>query len=96
MNMKPFSYRIGNLELRSCDEHQLVEDTEHTSAHIVEWDEGAKPHCWVLLFWKRHREGYDIHFVGDRPFRTSESLKTLWKLMKHGQKMLGKNFNKGA
>ena len=66
--MKQINFRIDNLELRSCGEH-LLSVKPHTTCEIVKWKKsGLKEYCYVVAYWKRNKEGFDLQFVGDRPF----------------------------
>lgn len=88
-----FSFRIEDLELRSCGDNLLVEGVEHTKAEIVKWakDTGQKEYCWTVAYWDRHKEGYDLKFVGNRPFDTNQ--KIFMALAKQGQQLLEDAFN---
>ena len=40
---------------------------------IVRWEQAedildCKPYCYTLLHWLRNSEGWDIKFIGNRPF----------------------------
>lgn len=61
-----FNFRIGNIELRSCDEH-LTNYNEHTKAEIVWWN---KDYCYTLAYYQINTEdGYsNLSFVANRPF----------------------------
>lgn len=83
-----FSFRIEDIELRSCGEHLLVDGVEHNRAEIVKWanDTGKKEYCWTVAYWNKHKEGYDLEFVGARPFDTNQEI--FMKLAKQGQQLL--------
>ena len=88
-----FSFRIEDLELRSCGEHLLVDGVEHNRAEIVKWakDTGKKECCWTVAYWDKHEDGYDLKFVGNRPFDTNQDI--FMKLAKQGQQLLDDAFN---
>ena len=65
-----FSIRIEDLELRSCGEHLLTEGVEHTRAEIVQWEN--EEYCWTLAYWNKNSNGYNLEFVGNRPFDTNQ------------------------
>ena len=79
--------RLENYELRSCGEHLMLE-CEHVTGEIVEWSEasGEKAHCWTIAYWIENKEGFDLKFVGDRPFKCYPNL--FFKLAKMGQTLL--------
>lgn len=90
--IKKFSMRIGDLELRTCDEH-LVSFKEHTTANIVKWYEYLeKEYCMSVAFWKRGKEGYDLRFVGRRPIVECDA-KEFWELITVGQRRLDEYFD---
>jgi len=87
-----FNFRIQDLEVRSCGKH-LLSDGEHTRAEIVKWanDTDKKEYCWTVAYWNKGKEGYDLQFVGSRPFDVDGEL--FMKLAKQGQQMLDDAFN---
>lgn len=83
-----FNLRIEDLEVRSCNIH-LLSDGEHNRAEIVEWSKGrdkTQSHSCTLAYWNLDEEGYDLQFVGGRPFDTDTGI--FMKLAKHGQQIL--------
>lgn len=81
-----FQKRINDLELRYSDFNKSYE--------IVQWVERAAPkdeHCFVLCFYNRGSEGYNIEFVGDRPFKL-ENQSAFWSLLRFGQRVLDATF----
>ena len=84
-----FSIRIEDLELRSCGEHLLTEGVEHTRAEIVKWEN--EEYCWTLAYWNKNINGYNLMFVGNRPFDTNQEI--FMKLAKQGQRLLDDAFD---
>ena len=64
-----FSFREWNLELRSCGK-QLLQEWEHNTAEILQWFTRDKwgEYCIVIAYWIETSEGFDLKFVGWRPF----------------------------
>lgn len=87
-----FNFRINNLEMRSCSNH-LLNKGEHTTAEIVKWakDKDNKEYCWTVAYWIKGKEGFDLQFVGSRPFDIKA--KNFMKVAKQGQQMLDDAFN---
>tara|TARA_R110000824_G_scaffold111026_2_gene259240 strand:- start:90 stop:353 length:264 start_codon:yes stop_codon:yes gene_type:complete len=85
-----FNSRIEDLEVRSCTIH-LLSDGEHDRAEIVKWSKGRdkKESCCTVAYWNLGEEGYDLQFVGNRPFDADDVI--FMKLAKHGQQMLGED-----
>ncbi len=75
-----FNIRVKDLELRSCP--------GHCKAEIVKWanDTDGKEYCWTVAYWEKSKEGYNLRFVGDRPFEVNGRL--FMKLAKQGQRLL--------
>ena len=97
--MEKMSYRIGSLELRTCDDHLVVSGSnEHTTAEIVMWETcqvRGRPYCFtVAYFIKRSDDGFDLKTIGDRPIRLCNPVE-FFKLAKAGfehlEKELGEN-----
>ena len=79
-----FSVRVGDLELRSCDD-ALCGKTPHTSAEIVQWaDFDGGPGCYTLAHWGGER---DLRFVGARPLECG-CRDTFWLLAERGQRLV--------
>ena len=85
--MRKFNFRIGSLEVRSCNEH-LLSDGEHSRAEIINW---AKGKTKTIARWIQNKEGYDLQFVGGRPFNVDSKL--FMQLAKQGQQLLDDEFN---
>lgn len=70
MKLPAMSMRIKNIEVRTCSSALLLNEGDHTTAEVIRWfHEGDKRHCIVLAYWKLGKEGYDLQFVGNRPFQ---------------------------
>ena len=65
--------RIADLEFR------------RTPAEIVSW-QGA--FCYVIALWSEHKEGWDLRFIGQRPFGPEIDREVFWKVAQYGQKVL--------
>lgn len=85
--MKNFHLRLGDVSVRACDEH-LASFKELSTAEIIKWQGET---CYTVAFWKKGREGYDLHFVGNRPFDISPEI--FFKLARFGQETLNENFS---
>ena len=90
MRIGNFSYRIGYLELRSCN---LKLGDSHDTAEIVKWkDLGEEGNCFTLAYWILDKEGFDLKFAGNRPFDESIDSKDFWHLAKVGQGNMDREF----
>jgi len=83
--------RIDDIELRwtrgfGKDAYQYLE--------VVRWDENTssiKPYCYTLCSWTKDKEGWDLRFIGNRPFMYHNS-ELLFSLCKVGQAYLDADF----
>lgn len=87
--IQPLSMRIGDLELRTCDEN-LLQRRQLSTLEIIRWekkDDGSS-YNYVAAMWRMDKDGYfSLEFIGDRPFSTDP--KVFWKLAQFGQEYLG-------
>jgi hypothetical protein len=85
--------RTGNLEAKTCDSH-LLQSGEHVTGEVVEWfpKDGGGEYCYTLAYWNKTPEGFELKFVGDRPFRC-ESSTVFWDLAKELQGYLDEQFS---
>ena len=72
-----FNLGKDDLELRSCNGKQK-------KAEIVKWEDEVS--CYTLAYWTKDSEGYDLQFVGNRPFDVDWRL--FMDLAQQGQKLL--------
>ena len=79
-----FSFKIGNLECRSCN-NSLVIKGRHTTAEIVQWHNN---YCWTIAYWLEDKEGFYLHFVGSPPFEINVDPVEFMILAGKGQKKL--------
>lgn len=57
---------------------------------LFRWQEDT---CFTLASWVPHKEGFDLKFVGSRPFEHADPL-TFWRLAEVGDKHLEEHFRK--
>jgi len=81
--------RITDVEIRTCDRH-LCSSGFHETAEIVKWHDGEKT-CHTIAAWRRGKEGYDLYFIGGRPFDACDG-DVFWRLAKTGQDHLDDYF----
>lgn len=90
--MKLAPYRVEDLEFKT------TESDGKRGHEIIQWfpreGEDGKEYCYVVCFFRRGSEGYEIEFVGDRPFHV-ENRDVLWNLMRFGQRVLDASFDLG-
>lgn len=83
-----FSIRVKDLEVRSCNDN-LLSGGEHTKAVIVKWSRKAsdEEYCYAVAKYDRGSEGFDLTFIGSRPFDCTDRL-TFFNLAEQGQRLL--------
>ena len=93
--------RFNDLEFRKT--HKIGTEDQYCY-EIVKWaeadDVASKPCCYTLLQWFRTSEGWDIKFVGDRPFTYIErdwpciglTLDKFWAFLGYCQAYLNNEF----
>lgn len=93
-----FSWKYKDYELRACPKPLVktrIYDKNET-IDFVKWrtnSDGTK-YCFSLAYWRRNSEGYDLRFVGNRPFDyiEVEDLDTIWEALRMAQDVLNKWF----
>ena len=76
--------KIDDLELRSCDTH----DVEHKTMEIVKWFESGS--CYTVAYWLNPKDDTpSLKFVGDRPLKRDKN--SLYSLIEIGYRI----FNEG-
>ncbi|MDD6640934.1 MAG: hypothetical protein PUE66_08080 [Erysipelotrichaceae bacterium] len=91
------SIRIKDLELRSCDEHLVASNENHTTMEISRWQNyRGKESCYVIAYFKVDKNELcsDLIFLGDRPFDKEVDKDTLWYLCKLGSSIIKECFLK--
>lgn len=85
-----FVFSINSLELRSCDVHLLSgSDVEHTTAKIIK---EASHGNYTIAYWEMGKEGFDLRFVGNRPFNEEIEQTEFWRIAELGQNILDAYF----
>lgn len=88
-----FKITQDNLQLRSCDRHLLAKGgNAHCTASIDVVDNNDLR--YVAAYWERSKDGYDLKFVGGRPFDAVVGRGSFMALAKHGQQLLDEHFEK--
>lgn len=60
--------------------------------HILLWSfEGD--YKWTIAYWVQGREGYNLHFIGDRPLDPRVNWEHFGELVRQGQAMADKLFD---
>jgi hypothetical protein len=82
--------QLGDQKMNEKDEFQTVEKGRRSplelthDLHICLWTELRDYKCTIAL-WTKHKEGYEVRFVGDRPLDGRVNWKDFEKLIRKGQ-----------
>ena len=73
--------RIENIEFHWSEINQKHE--------LVQWlnCDSEEGYCIVIAFFDLKSEGYEIRFIGDRPFNTGNK-DLVWNMLKYGQSIV--------
>lgn len=82
-----FNFRVDDLEVRSCD---YPNRKIKVVAEIVKWQ--TEDTCYIVAYWDKFSEGYELTFVGDRPFNLGRA-ELFMRIAKVGQEILDEDFN---
>jgi len=70
----------------------------NASYEIVRWQpnknfkNGPKEMCYSIVWWHKKEEGYELSFVGERPFDAEIDTEVLWDLMEYGAGILAAKY----
>lgn len=84
MRKSSFDFTANELQLRSCKSKFINED--YDTAEIVKVDSNNVS-ILTLAYWQQHKEGFDLKFVGSRPF-LDVNRNDFWGLAILGQHIL--------
>ena len=89
-----FSYKYKDYELRACPKRlvRFNEDEPNETIDLIKWettDDGER-YCYSLAYWVQDKEGYDLKFVDNRPFKyiDTEDIEMIWTMLKAAQETL--------
>lgn len=89
-----FSWKYKDYELHACPKRlvRFYEGEKNETIDLVKWGEtwDGKRHRWSLAYFIRKEEGYDLRFVGNRPFEDidPEDVPKVWEALKTAQAVL--------
>lgn len=88
-----YSFKYKDYELRACPKGlaRFNEDEPNETIELVKWRfDNKEPYCFVIAYWTRDDEGYNLQFVGERFVRniSEEDVSILWKAISSAQRVL--------
>lgn len=97
-----FHWKFGRFEIATVRERYTNEGFRYDNdspirrnipVELVKWDEDHAS-CWVVAWWVRSSEGYELRFIGGRPFHDIEpdEIAEIWRQLQVAQSMLDMYF----
>lgn len=93
-----FSWKYKDYELRACPKCLVktrIYDKNET-IDFIKWATNSddKKYCFSLAYWRREDEGYELKFVGNRPFDEieTEDIEKVWGALRMAQNVLNEWF----
>lgn len=88
-----FQWKYKDYELHACPKRlaRFSEDEKNVTIDLVKWFEhNGRRCCYSLAYFIRKEEGYDLRFVGGRPFDdiAEEDVLEVWDALKTAQAVL--------
>lgn len=93
-----FSFKYKDFEIKACPKRlaRFTPDEENETINLVKWAtrENGEKYCYSLAYFTQTSEGYELTFVGGRPFECIDidDLKTIWLALSTAQKILDDYF----
>lgn len=69
-------------------------DNDIGRVEIIKWLSLEPQHCYQLAMFRQDKEGYNLEFVGSRPFATNINHEDFWQLAHLTQVILDEFFDK--
>lgn len=92
-----FEWEFKNYAIRTC--HQIWGDKnspirKNCPVELIRFNDESHSSCYTIAFWCRDEEGYELRFVGSRPFVdiTADEMSSIWNQLRAAQKMLDEYF----
>lgn len=88
-----FQWKYKDYELKACPKRlvRYSEDESNETIDLIKWfDHDGRRLCYSLAYFIRKSEGYDLRFVGNRPFEDidTEDVPKVWEALKTAQAVL--------
>lgn len=92
-----FSWEFKNFKIETV--HTDYKDKssplrKNCPIQIIRYFDDAHTSCYIIAWFKLDDEGYELHFVGSRPFEniSPDEISTVWEQLQAAQKMLDAYF----
>lgn len=92
-----FSWEFKNFAIRTM--HKNYEDRnspirKDCPIELIKYLDDKHSSCYVVAWFRLDDEGYELHFVGSRPFKdiSADEMQSIWPQLQAAQKMLDAYF----
>ena len=92
-----FSWKFKNFEIRTV--HQDWKDRnsplrKNCPVELVKYFDDKHSSCYVVAWFELDDEGYELHFVGNRPMKdiSADEISSIWTELQSAQTMLDAYF----
>lgn len=88
-----FSWQFKNFEIRALHQNRTDKSSslqKNCPIELVKYFSEEHNSCYVVAYFAHNEEGYELHFVGNRPFKdiSPNEMKSIWRQLQAAQKML--------
>lgn len=92
-----FFWRFKNFAIRTVHQDWHDRNSPLLKNHpieLVKFFDDTYTKCYVVALFELNDEGYELHFIGDRPFKDIDAneIKEIWIQLQASQKMLDAYF----
>lgn len=92
-----FSWKFKNFGIHTVYEGEAEKNKKlrkHCPVELVRYFDDKHSSCYVVAYFELDDEGYELHFVGNRPLKdiSAEDMKSIWPQLQAAQKMLDAYF----
>ena len=92
-----FSWEFRNFEVRTCHEDYENKNSplqKNCPIELVKYFDDKHTSCYVVAYFRLDDEGYELHFVGNRPMQdiSGDEMASIWTQLCAAQKMLDAYF----
>lgn len=88
-----FNWEFKNFAIRTV--HQDFKDRnsplrKNCPVELIKYFDDEHSSCYVVAWFERDEEGYELHFIGNRPMVDidADEIKSIWVQLQAAQKML--------
>lgn len=92
-----FRWEFKNFEIRTKHEDYKDRNSplrKNCPVELIKYFDDKHKSCYVVAWFELDDEGYELHFVGNRPMKdiSPDEMKSIWPQLQAAQKMLDAYF----